>query len=96
MNLKDGQRGKVTIWSRNFVCALIANFLLAFSPSSVNTLVSTYAVHLGASSVAVSYTHLDVYKRQLGYFSILLSLAERVGFEPTVRCRTTVFKTAPL
>ena len=23
-------------------------------------------------------------------------LAERVGFEPTVRCRTTVFKTVPL
>ena len=53
MNLKDGQRGKVTIWSRNFVCALIANFLLAFSHSSVNTLVSTYAVHLGASSVVM-------------------------------------------
>ena len=23
-------------------------------------------------------------------------LAQRVGFEPTVRCRTTVFKTVPL
>ena len=24
------------------------------------------------------------------------AVAERVGFEPTVRCRTTVFKTVPL
>ena len=48
---------------------------------------------------------------QLEYFSIfpksgrwcvsdfcykIVNLAERVGFEPTVRCRTTVFKTVPL
>ncbi len=39
---------RVTIWSRNFVCVLIANSLLALSHSSVNTLVATYASHLGA------------------------------------------------
>lgn len=40
--------GNVTIWSRNFICVLLANSLLALSHSSVNTLVSTYATYLGA------------------------------------------------
>lgn len=39
---------KSTIWSRNFICVLIANSLLVLSHNSVNTLVSTYATHLGA------------------------------------------------
>ena len=53
MNLKGRQRDRVTIWSRNFICVLIANTMLSFSHSAVNTLVSTYAVHLGASSVVM-------------------------------------------
>ena len=39
---------KSTIWSRNFICVLIANSLLVLSHNSVNTLVSTYATYLGA------------------------------------------------
>ena len=39
---------KPTIWSRNFICVLLANSLLVLSHNSVNTLVSTYATHLGA------------------------------------------------
>ena len=39
---------KLTIWSRNFICVLIANSLLGFSHTAVNTLVATYATHLGA------------------------------------------------
>ncbi len=39
---------KPTIWSRNFICVLIANSMLVLSHNSVNTLVSTYATHLGA------------------------------------------------
>ena len=48
--MKENSNRKVTIWSRNFVCVLIANSLLALSHSSVNTLVSSYTEYLGAGS----------------------------------------------
>ena len=37
-----------TIWTRNYICILITNFLMGMSNFSTNTLVSTYAVYLGA------------------------------------------------
>jgi len=46
--LSDTVSKKPTIWSRNFICVLIANSMLVLSHNSVNTLVSTYATHLGA------------------------------------------------
>ena len=59
--------------------------------------------HVKSSPMAVSYTHLDVYKRQplageplrpLGYFRRpVIKLAERVGFEPTDAFTSPVFKT---
>ncbi|MBR5381686.1 MAG: MFS transporter [Oscillospiraceae bacterium] len=42
-----------SIWNRNFICAIIANFLLAMAHTSVNTLASTYAAFLGAEAVLV-------------------------------------------
>lgn len=45
--VNNGKR-KLTIWSRNFICVLIANSLLGFSHTAVNTLVATYATYLGA------------------------------------------------
>lgn len=40
---------KQTIWTRNFICMMIANFLMLMSNFSTNTLVSTYASFLGAA-----------------------------------------------
>ena len=40
------------------------------------------------------FNHNLIKKRAV--FNIQPAVAERVGFEPTVRCRTTVFKTVPL
>ena len=40
------------------------------------------------------FKHNLIKKRAV--FNIQPAVAERVGFEPTVRCRTTVFKTVPL
>ena len=42
-----------SVWTRNFICAAIANTLLSTAHSSVNTLVSTYAAYLGAEAVLV-------------------------------------------
>ena len=42
-----------SIWHKNFICAIIANFLLAMAHTSVNTLASTYAAFLGAEAVLV-------------------------------------------
>lgn len=42
-----------SIWTRNFICASIANMMLALSHTSVNTLASTYAAYLGAGAVLV-------------------------------------------
>ncbi len=40
----------VTIWNRNFICILSSAFLLSIAHFSVNPLVASYAVHLGASA----------------------------------------------
>jgi MFS family permease len=40
---------KSTIWTRNFICMMIANFLMLMSNFSTTTLVSTYATFLGAA-----------------------------------------------
>ena len=40
---------KQTIWTRNFICMMIANFLMLMSNFSTTTLVSTYATFLGAA-----------------------------------------------
>lgn len=42
---------KVTIWNRNFICVFIANAMLSLAHASINTLVSTYATHLGAGAL---------------------------------------------
>lgn len=42
------EKAKTTIWTRNFICVLLTNCLLVMSSNSVNTMVSTYAVYLGA------------------------------------------------
>ncbi|SHH95138.1 Predicted arabinose efflux permease, MFS family [Sporobacter termitidis DSM 10068] len=42
---------KVTIWNRNFICAVLANLFLCVAHFSVNTLVATYATFLGAAPV---------------------------------------------
>ncbi len=42
-----------TIWTRNFICASLANMMLTLSHTSVNTLASTYASFLGAGAVLV-------------------------------------------
>lgn len=41
---------KVTIWSKDFICVMIANAFLAMSHNAVNPLVSSYATLLGASA----------------------------------------------
>jgi len=43
------------IWSRNFTCAMLANFFLSVSHFSVNTLVATYTKHLGADPVLMGF-----------------------------------------
>ncbi len=45
MRIQNGQ----TIWTRNYICILLANFLMQISNFSTNTLVSTYASFLGAA-----------------------------------------------
>ena len=40
---------KSTIWTRNFICMMAANFLMLMSNFSTTTLVSTYATFLGAA-----------------------------------------------
>ena len=42
---------KVTIWTRGFTCAILANLLLAFSQQTVTPLITTYAKFLGAGAV---------------------------------------------
>ncbi len=39
-----------TIWNRNFICILSSAFMLSIAHFSVNPLVASYAVHLGASA----------------------------------------------
>ena len=45
MRINNGQ----SIWTRNYICILLANFLMQISNFSTNTLVSTYASFLGAA-----------------------------------------------
>jgi MFS family permease len=42
---------RVTIWTRNFICVVIANLLLCVAHNSVNTLVASYVTFLGAVPV---------------------------------------------
>ena len=44
MRINNGQ----SIWTRNYICILLANFLMQISNFSTNTLVTTYASFLGA------------------------------------------------
>jgi len=44
---------KDTIWTRNFICIMLANLCLSLAHTSVNTLVSSYAELLGAAPVLV-------------------------------------------
>ena len=39
-----------SIWNRNFICILLTAFILGIANFSVNPLVASYAVHLGASA----------------------------------------------
>ncbi len=38
-----------TVWNRNFICILLTSFMLGIANFSVNPLVASYAVYLGAS-----------------------------------------------
>ena len=44
-----------TIWTRNFICMMAANFLQLMSNFSSNTLVSTYATYLGAGPTLMGF-----------------------------------------
>lgn len=44
---------KLTIWTKGFTCAFLANICLGFSQNCANTLISTYAAFLGAGAVLV-------------------------------------------
>jgi len=46
---------KSTIWTRNFICMMAANFLMLMSNFSTNTLVSTYASFLGAAPLLMGF-----------------------------------------
>ena len=46
---------KQTIWTRNFICMMLANFLLLMSNFSTNTLVSSYATFLGAMPTLMGF-----------------------------------------
>ena len=45
--------GKVTIWNRTFVCALVAQIFFVFSHQFTSPLVSSYATFLGAGATIV-------------------------------------------
>jgi MFS family permease len=40
----------VSIWNRNFLCTLLSSFTLSIGHFSINPLIASYAVHLGASA----------------------------------------------
>ena len=40
----------VSIWNRNFICTLLLSFTLSIGHFSINPLIASYAVHLGASA----------------------------------------------
>ena len=43
-------KSPVTIWNRNFICILSTAFMLSIAHFSINPLVASYAVHLGADA----------------------------------------------
>ena len=44
-----------TIWTRNFICMMLANFMLQMSNFATSTLVSTYATFLGAAPTLMGF-----------------------------------------
>lgn len=48
---KSSANKKSTIWTRNFICVFVIFAMLQFSHTAINTLVSSYAVFLGAGPV---------------------------------------------
>ena len=40
-----------SIWNRNFICILLTNFMLCIAHFSINPLIASYAIHLGASAL---------------------------------------------
>ncbi len=46
---------KQTIWTRNFICIMLGNFLLQMSNFATTTLVSTYATFLGARPTLMGF-----------------------------------------
>lgn len=55
MNPATITSAKVTIWNRNFSCAVAANVMLCVAHFSVNTLVATYTSFLGALPVFMGF-----------------------------------------
>ena len=49
------QNTKLTIWTRNFICMMLANFMLQMSNFATSTLVSTYATFLGAAPTLMGF-----------------------------------------
>ena len=47
-NLKAG--APATIWNRNFICIFLSSFALGISHFSINPLIASYSIHLGASA----------------------------------------------
>ena len=45
----DKQNETVTIWNKDFICVMLANFMLCLAHFSINPLVSTYVEYLDAS-----------------------------------------------
>ena len=48
-------QNKQTIWTRNFICMMLANFMLQMSNFATSTLVSTYATFLGAGATLMGF-----------------------------------------
>ena len=48
-------QSKQTIWTRNFICMMLANFMLQMSNFATSTLVSTYATFLGAAPTLMGF-----------------------------------------
>ena len=72
---------------------ILATFWRRWRDSNSRAGYPTYTLSRGASSAKLEYiskTEIMIFP-QMG--SVLNDLAEGVGFEPTVRCRTKVFKT---
>ena len=50
MESEQTEGKKVTIWNKNFVCIIIANFMMCSAHASVNPLVATYTKYLNTSA----------------------------------------------